>query len=253
MVKKIRERSIVKYIFTKKEIKDIVNKYNTLSATQISLLYNIPSPSIIFLLQKNNIKTRNKKDAQQFYLKHNNERSRKQSKFMQHHNPMNNPESRKKCGRPGKLNPMWGKEGLKGDKNPAKRPEVREKMSRSMAKAVAEGRGYTRATNRGYYNNEHYDSQWELNYMKYLDNNNIKWTKKHNILIPYKWEGIIHNYVPDFLVNGNEIHEVKPLFKLKDKQVWKKLKSGEKWCKMNGYVFKIISEKTLDNLGVPRR
>ena len=167
---------------------------------------------------------------------------------MKQNNPMTNVEYRKKCSQPGKLNGMYGKTHLVGDLNPTKRPEVREKISKSMAKAIANGGGYTRNTIRGYYKDEHYDSSWELLYMKYLEKNNINWTKKHKIIIPYIWENITHNYVPDFLINDNEIHEVKPLFRLKDKQTFEKIRAGEKWCNQHGYIFKLIADSTIEKL-----
>ena len=42
------------------------------------------------------------------------------------------------------------------------------------------------------------------------DDDVISWTKRHGISIPYEYNGIIHNYIPDFLIeykNGKTVIE----------------------------------------------
>lgn len=61
----------------------------------------------------------------------------------------------------------------------------------------------------GYYINEHgefyYQSSWEKEFMEFLDSvANIKWTNKHGIRIPYKFDGINRFYIPDFYITYND-------------------------------------------------
>lgn len=106
----------------------------------------------------------------------------------------------------------------------------------------------------GYYksilsnNNEYHDSSYELLRMKQLDNNGKTWTKKHGIKIPYKDKNNkIHHYIPDFLIDNKIIEEVKPknLINSNYLNTKIKLKAGKKYCKENGYQFRIITEKEL--------
>ena len=67
------------------------------------------------------------------------------------------------------------------------------------------------------YGEEKYDSTLEREYMVELERDHAvaKWTKKHNIRIPYKFLGFARYYIPDFLVEyrdgAKEIHETKGL------------------------------------------
>ena len=73
-----------------------------------------------------------------------------------------------------------------------------------------------------------------------------KWTKKHNIKIPYSFLLFTKNYIPDFLVEFNdgskEIHECKGLplvFWLSTKL---KKEFAENYCKSLGYKYKLITK-----------
>jgi hypothetical protein len=94
---------------------------------------------------------------------------------------------------------------------------------------------------------EYYQSSYELIRMKQLDNSGERWTKKHGIVIPYMNRNKKQRYIPDFLVNNSIIEEVKPsvlinsvCFNNKEK-----IKYAKKFCKKNGYSFRIITEKEL--------
>lgn len=50
------------------------------------------------------------------------------------------------------------------------------------------------------YDNENFDSSWELAYYIWLKDNNINFTF-HNDKLPYKIDGKLHYYQPDFKVN----------------------------------------------------
>ena len=58
-----------------------------------------------------------------------------------------------------------------------------------------------------YYDNEEFDSSWELAYYIYLKDHNILF-EYHTISVPYEWNGEIHYYKIDFKV-GDEYVEVK--------------------------------------------
>ena len=152
----------------------------------------------------------------------------------------------------GNLNPFYGKSHNK---------ETRELMSSIKTEQIANGeldvlvnaRG-----NKGYYEStktniiEKYDSELELVRMKMLDNdiNVIHWTKKHGIYIPYTYNGIIKNYVPDFLITHLDgtvsLEETKgydPKSKLKKEAL-------RNYCNENGFICSWIpqhgtSEKTV--------
>ena len=58
-----------------------------------------------------------------------------------------------------------------------------------------------------YYDNEEFDSSWELAYYIYLKDHDIQF-EYHTISVPYEWNGEIHYYKIDFKV-GDEYVEVK--------------------------------------------
>ena len=85
---------------------------------------------------------------------------------------------------------------------------------------------------------EYYDSSWELDYMKELEDDVevVKWTKNHGISIPYfDSEGKFHTYRPDFLVqliDGSvELHEMKGGHLLDNPITKKKIEAAREWCK----------------------
>ena len=101
--------------------------------------------------------------------------------------------------------------------------------------------------NKSAYNFEYYDSSWELDYMKDLeaDENVLKWTKNHGIIIPY-WDpdGKLRGFKPDFLVQMKEsieIREIKGGHLLKTDQFKRKISAAEEWCKARKMRFRIIS------------
>lgn len=56
---------------------------------------------------------------------------------------------------------------------------------------------------------EFYHSSYELQRMKELDDDDfvVSWTKKHGIAIPYLWNDVQRNYVPDFLIQFRDTTE----------------------------------------------
>lgn len=99
------------------------------------------------------------------------------------------------------------------------------------------------------YNLEYYDSSWELEYMKELENedNVAKWTKNHGIRIPYFTEdNQFRSYNPDFLIeytNGEiELVEMKGGHLLNNPNTRRKMEYAKKWCKSRGIKYKIYSK-----------
>jgi len=98
------------------------------------------------------------------------------------------------------------------------------------------------------YGEEKYDSALEREYMVELERDAavVKWTKKHDIKIPYRFLGIPRKYFPDFLVEfkdgTKEIHETKGL----PLMLWATTKikgiTAEEWCKEKGWKYKMITK-----------
>jgi hypothetical protein len=112
--------------------------------------------------------------------------------------------------------------------SPEKESERRKKISESMKKNPKCG-GLREGSGRG--KKVWYDSQiagevylrstYELEYVKWLDTNGIKW-KPNLIKFPYEYKGKIHYYYPDFyLIDKDEYVEVKGFRTDKDLEKWK--------------------------------
>lgn len=99
------------------------------------------------------------------------------------------------------------------------------------------------------YSLEYYDSSWELEYMKELENDKTtaKWTKNHGIRIPYFTEdNKFKTYNPDFLVEKTdgtiEIVEMKGRHLLKSPNTKRKAEYAKKWCEARGIQYRLISK-----------
>lgn len=131
-----------------------------------------------------------------------------------------------------------------GVDNPHKNKKIIEKSINTYTEKLASGK-ITIKNNwkTGYYiktdgSKEWFDSSLEEKRMKYYDKNDLIWTKKHKIRIPYINEnGINTYYVPDFLINNNIIEEVKGWLK-KDDII--KAKIAKKYCKENNLKYNFL-------------
>lgn len=186
-------------------------------------------------------------------------------KFKGELNPSKRPEFRKWMS---ENNPMYDLDVIKKHKNscnnPARRenirqrmlknnpwkdPKIIEKRTETYTKRLSEGK-YNIKNNwkTGYYirkngNKEWYDSSYELIKMKEYDKNNIEWTKKHKIRIPYiSNNGLKTYYVPDFFINSNTIEEVKGWIKENDII---KAKVAIDFCKNKKWNYKFYVGKEL--------
>lgn len=126
-------------------------------------------------------------------------------------------------------------------------------VSIKMAERFANGRGkagikykygYLVCTVTGI--NERYDSSYERIRMEYLNDLGLNWTKIHGIRIPYYWNGRMHHYVPDILIESTILEEIKPKkILIKDTKEKMKIKTAVFWSKLNGIIFKVITERDL--------
>jgi hypothetical protein len=97
------------------------------------------------------------------------------------------------------------------------------------------------------YNFEYYDSSWELELMNELENDQqvVKWTKNHGIVIPY-WDedGKLRGFKPDFLIEktdgSKELTEIKGKHLLP--QFKRKMDAAQEWCKARKMSFRVISK-----------
>ena len=65
------------------------------------------------------------------------------------------------------------------------------------------------------------DSSWELQYAKYLDENNIKW-KRNLIMFPYMYRRKMFYYIPDFYLIDEDVYiEIKGYQRAKDAAKWR--------------------------------
>jgi hypothetical protein len=103
-----------------------------------------------------------------------------------------------------------------------------------------------------------YRSNWELQFMLYLDGNEKVVSYSYEaIKIPYvsnKKTGKVRNYLPDFFINWedgtSEVVEIKPKKKLAGALVQKKVLAGEAWCNANKMTWRIVTEESLKALGI---
>ena len=69
---------------------------------------------------------------------------------------------------------------------------------------------------RGYYNNIWCDSSWELAFVVYCLEHNIS-IKRNTTYKEYSFENKIYKFYPDFIINNNELVEIKGFITPKNK------------------------------------
>lgn len=118
--------------------------------------------------------------------------------------------------------------------------ETREKLSKSWTPNPK--RGYSK---KGHHHGILYDSSFELNFMKLLDEYKIPYERadNKNFRVKYIFENQEHYYYPDFyLPREGSIVEIKPFYKLNDLRTQAKLNSAKM---IYGEKFLILTEKDL--------
>lgn len=176
------------------------------------------------------------------------------------------------CVRKGNRNPQFGKDrstilahartfqkvnGMTGRHHS---PETRALQSKSKVDLIAEGKFDIKSCNRGrksYYVSTksniqfHADSILELARMIELDNDPAvrSWSKYHKIRIPYVYESIQYQYVPDFFIeyiSGNKvIEEVKGRIIPRDIE---KQNACKIYCSENGWLYRMFTGKDLKDI-----
>ena len=109
----------------------------------------------------------------------------------------------------------------------------------------------------GYYKSFYFRSLYEYSVLKYLENNNIEFicndvssathpTKK--IVIPYTIDGIVRNYIPDFIINKTTILEVKSLYFSNENEAKLKHAAAIQYIKENNIYtkFEVITDINID-------
>ncbi len=109
--------------------------------------------------------------------------------------------------------------------------------------------GYYENPKKSAYSIEYYDSSWEYDYMKELEDDDTveKWTKNHGIRIPYWNDDKKYKYYkPDFLVEkiggAIELVEMKGRHMLKTSNTQIKMEYAKKWCEARGIQYRLISK-----------
>ena len=108
---------------------------------------------------------------------------------------------------------LWNNSNLKKISYAPKNAEYREKISETLTNRILNGEINTFSSFKcGWYENDKgkywYSSGLELNSMILMDDLKIDWIKNDKIKIKYIKESIEHYYIPDFLININNIEYV---------------------------------------------
>jgi len=86
-----------------------------------------------------------------------------------------------------------------------------------------------------------------------IEKKNYQWesAESKKFRIAYKdWTGNKRNYFPDFFINNKIVIEIKP-YKLKiSPSVQAKQLAAEKFCKDNGYIYKIVEPIRLSDIEI---
>ena len=143
----------------------------------------------------------------------------------------------------------------KKDKNYKKK--FGEKLSKIISKAYLDGNlnPYTNCE-RGWFksikfkNKFYYCSSYEKQFLKFCESSDkIKALQSIPFMIPYSdSNGMVRNYLADFLVNQNIVIEIKPKSMLNYNHNPQKIKAGKKYCQNNGYEYKLLMEEELKDL-----
>lgn len=145
----------------------------------------------------------------------------------------------------------------KGNKGKIVSKKARMQISETRAKKIVNGEiKYPTHGKNGYFYSQKnkkelwYRSSYELQAYKILEQMSkvIKY-ESEPFYIPYKFQGLIKNYIPDILVtyddNSQELIEVMRENLLDDEIRMAKIKSAKSYCKNNNMIFSIWTEKEI--------
>jgi hypothetical protein len=136
---------------------------------------------------------------------------------------------------------------LLSENNPSKNPIFLEKRIDTYTRNLAEGK-YSIKNNwkTGWFTKkdgtkEWFDSSYEERAMTRYEEENVKWTKKHGIRIPYtSSKGVKTYYVPDFLVYRNGIYSLEEVKGWLSLSVKEKAKVAISFCREKGYTYLLL-------------
>lgn len=183
-------------------------------------------------------------------------------KKISENNPMKNPMFRKKAY--DNYIKKYGKDFLNnklkevmmlkyGVEHPSHVKDILEKRINTYTQRLSEGK-YKIKNNwvcgnflRKNGETEWYDSSFEFRKMTQYDNDNINWTKKHKIRIPYiNSNNLNSHYVPDFLIEvNNEKILVETKGWVKDDDILK-AKEAIIWCNKNNFQYYFLLGINMD-------
>ena len=92
-----------------------------------------------------------------------------------------------------------------------------------------------------------FKSSWELSFYRFLDNCKfVKNWESECVKIPYILEGKKKNYLPDVLINGKLLVEVKPKSQVNWTMNQKKFESARNFCAVRKWRFLIITKELMN-------
>ena len=154
-------------------------------------------------------------------------------------------EKVKKYAETYKLNHLKGlHKDVSGKNNPMTKEENKKKVSDTINKKVKEGKWHTSLAKNMHINYKGVDlhGTWELAYAKYLDSNNIKWSRPTE-RFEYKYNDTLRHYTPDFyLIDSDTYIEIKGYKTSKDMAKWDQFPKEKK--------LKIYMHDDLKELGI---
>ena len=108
---------------------------------------------------------------------------------------------------------------------------------------IGSGNGWS-----GWYKGWYFRSLLELSYMiNIIERFKIPWksAETSDLKIKYEYENINRTYVADFLLSNKYLIECKPHSLKKSRQVLIKQQAAIEFCKLHGYIYKIITPRKL--------
>lgn len=133
-----------------------------------------------------------------------------------------------------------------GVDNPMDIPSVRDNMSLQMINRILNVED--RRSRKGFFfsnknsKNFYYRSELEKMFMQELEKDkSISRYEVEPFSIEYTFRGNKHRYIPDFLIDGKKIVEIKPAYRLEDEQIIAKIKAARRYAAENGLIFEVIS------------
>ena len=181
--------------------------------------------------------------------------SRNHADFNGDKNPLRkwikNPENAKKYSQIHK--DKW--DNLKTD--PIKYRQIRENHSKAVTKAHISGKllSYGRGHKSGYFETTdgrkiYYRSSYEKKFLEQCNSRKEVDFRPCNFSIPYMYDGIIKQYIPDFLINGKIIVEIKPAKLVNTEQNKAKIEAATLFCVSKEMIFLVLTESDLQMIGI---